>query len=151
METRQSCAGLRMTMCPDWTAAIGVGWPTLLGSRKHSTASSGSIVLISVGSGSRFGCRYALMKGVKVTGPMAEIRIVLVDDHPIFRHGLRTMLAREVGLKVVDEAADAASALSVVERSRPHVVLLDLRLSHASEPFPVDEGWQVRDTPRAAR
>jgi two-component system, NarL family, response regulator DevR len=73
------------------------------------------------------------MKGVKVTGPMAEIRIVLVDDHRIFRQGLRTMLAREVGLKVVDEAADAASALSVVERSRPHVVLLDLRLSHASE------------------
>jgi two-component system response regulator DevR len=64
---------------------------------------------------------------------MAEIRVALVDDHSIFRQGLRAMLAREVGLQVVGEAADAPSALAMVERSRPHVVLLDLKLSTASE------------------
>src|SRR5215213_11946117 len=85
METQQSCAGSRTTMRPDWTAAIGVDWPTLLRSPRHLTATSGSIVRILEGSGSRSGCRYALVKGVKVTDPMAEIRIVLVDDHRIFR------------------------------------------------------------------
>jgi len=64
---------------------------------------------------------------------MTEIRVVLVDDHSIFRQGLRVMLDREPCLQVVGEAADPGAALSVVERAQPDVVLLDLKLSTASE------------------
>ncbi|WP_308424019.1 MadR family response regulator transcription factor [Saccharopolyspora thermophila] len=62
-------------------------------------------------------------------GPSAHVRIVLVDDHAIVRHGLRSVLEREDDLEVVGEAATAAEALAVVERTEPHIVLLDLKLS----------------------
>ncbi|MFC7343526.1 MadR family response regulator transcription factor [Saccharopolyspora griseoalba] len=58
-----------------------------------------------------------------------RVRIVLVDDHAIVRHGLRSVLEREGDLEVVGEAATAAEALTVVESAEPHIVLLDLKLS----------------------
>jgi len=64
---------------------------------------------------------------------MDETRIVLVDDHAIIRQGLRAMLGREAGFQVVGEAADAATALSVIAATRPHIVLLDLKLTTASD------------------
>jgi DNA-binding NarL/FixJ family response regulator len=57
------------------------------------------------------------------------IDIVLVDDHAIVRQGLRAVLEREADLRVVAEASSPAEALAVVARVRPHVVLLDLKLS----------------------
>jgi DNA-binding NarL/FixJ family response regulator len=62
-----------------------------------------------------------------------ELMIVLVDDHPVVRQGLRSILDREVDMTVVGEAATAAEARAVVERSRPDIVLLDLKLSTGSE------------------
>jgi DNA-binding NarL/FixJ family response regulator len=62
-------------------------------------------------------------------GASEHVRIVLVDDHAIVRHGLWSVLEREGDLQVVGEAATAAEALAVVERTRPHIVLLDLKLS----------------------
>jgi DNA-binding NarL/FixJ family response regulator len=62
-------------------------------------------------------------------GTATRVRIVLVDDHAIVRHGLRSVLEREGDLEVVGEAATAAEALTVVERADPHIVLLDLKLS----------------------
>ncbi|MBQ0927675.1 MadR family response regulator transcription factor [Saccharopolyspora endophytica] len=61
--------------------------------------------------------------------PRGQVRIVLVDDHAIVRHGLRSVLEREQDLHVVGEAATAAEAVDVVAAARPHVVLLDLKLS----------------------
>ncbi|WP_412519501.1 response regulator transcription factor [Actinomadura madurae] len=61
------------------------------------------------------------------------VRIVLVDDHAIVRHGLRSILEREADLEVVGEASTAAEALVVVERSRPTIVLLDLKLSTGAD------------------
>lgn len=63
----------------------------------------------------------------------AELRIVLVDDHPVVRQGLRFILDREHDMSVVGEAACAAEARAVVERSHPDIVLLDLKLSTGSE------------------
>jgi DNA-binding NarL/FixJ family response regulator len=60
-------------------------------------------------------------------------RIVLVDDHAILRQGLRSLLEREPDLQVVGEASSAGEALAVVERSRPTIVLLDMKLSPASD------------------
>ena len=64
--------------------------------------------------------------------PATEIRIVIVDDHSIVRQGLRAMLDREPGLRVVGEAAAPGSAMAMVAQARPDVVLLDLRLSPGS-------------------
>lgn len=63
----------------------------------------------------------------------APVRIVLVDDHAIIRQGLRSLLERERDLQVVGEASSAGEALAIVERTRPSMVLLDMKLSPASD------------------
>jgi RNA polymerase sigma factor (sigma-70 family) len=59
---------------------------------------------------------------------MSEIRIVLADDHTLVRHGLRLMIEREPGLKVVAEASNGKEAFLAVEASLPHVVVMDLAM-----------------------
>ncbi|GAA3381910.1 response regulator transcription factor [Cryptosporangium minutisporangium] len=54
--------------------------------------------------------------------------VVIVDDDELVRVGLRTILDHEPDLQVVGEAADAAEALSIVARTRPEVVLMDVRM-----------------------
>jgi DNA-binding NarL/FixJ family response regulator len=59
---------------------------------------------------------------------MSDIRIVLADDHTLVRQGLRLMLEREAGLKVVAEASNGREALDAVDRCLPHVVIMDLAM-----------------------
>jgi len=61
------------------------------------------------------------------------VSIVLIDDHAILRQGLRSLLEREPDLQVVGEASSAGEALAVVERTRPSIVLLDMKLSPAAD------------------
>ena len=56
------------------------------------------------------------------------IRLLIVDDHPVVRDGLRGMLADDPGLEVVGDASDGAEALRVVGTLRPDVILMDLRM-----------------------
>lgn len=56
------------------------------------------------------------------------IGIVLVDDHPVVRAGLRALLEGQPDLRVVGEAADADGALRTVRATAPAVVLMDLNL-----------------------
>jgi two-component system, NarL family, response regulator DevR len=56
-------------------------------------------------------------------------RVLIVDDHAILRRGVRSILELEQDIAVVGEAGGPAEALRAVERSRPEVVLLDLKLS----------------------
>jgi DNA-binding NarL/FixJ family response regulator len=56
------------------------------------------------------------------------IRLIIVDDHAIVRHGLRLILEQEPAITVVGEASSASEALEVVERTSPDVVLADLQL-----------------------
>ena len=56
------------------------------------------------------------------------IRILLVDDHPVVRAGLRALLEGQDDLIIVGEAADAVSAMETVRVSRPDAVLMDLSL-----------------------
>lgn len=63
--------------------------------------------------------------------PMADdprISVVIVDDHPVVRAGLRDMLSGEPDILVVGEAGDGAEALREIESLRPAVVLMDLRM-----------------------
>ncbi|TWP51788.1 response regulator transcription factor [Lentzea tibetensis] len=56
------------------------------------------------------------------------IRLVIVDDHPVVRDGLRGMFSSDRGFEVVGEAANGDEAVTVVEALRPDVVLMDLRM-----------------------
>jgi len=61
------------------------------------------------------------------------VGIVVVDEHAIVRQGLRSILERERDLRIVGEASTADEAMAVVERTRPAVVLLDLKLSTGAD------------------
>ena len=73
----------------------------------------------------------ALSGGV-VNNPKAEldesIHIVVVDDHPLFRHGLVQLLNSDDGFSVVGEASSAPEALSLTRKLKPHLVIADLGL-----------------------
>lgn len=56
------------------------------------------------------------------------IRILIADDHPVVRTGLRGMLSEEPGLEVTAEASDGAEAVTLTGRHLPEVVLMDLRM-----------------------
>jgi DNA-binding NarL/FixJ family response regulator len=53
---------------------------------------------------------------------------MIVDDHPVVRDGLRGMFDQVVDIEVVAEASDGFEALAMARRTRPHVVLMDLRM-----------------------
>lgn len=59
---------------------------------------------------------------------MDKIKVVLVDDHPVVREGLRTMLSTAPDIEVVAEAGDGLEALEKANEHRPQVVLMDLRM-----------------------
>lgn len=59
---------------------------------------------------------------------MAEIHVLLVDDHQVVRRGLRTFLEIQDDIKVVGEASDGAEGVARAEELRPDVVLMDIKM-----------------------
>jgi two-component system NarL family response regulator len=57
-----------------------------------------------------------------------KIRVLVVDDHPLMRLGLRTKIDAEPDMEVVGEAADGPAAVEAYAAHRPDIMLLDLRL-----------------------
>lgn len=57
-----------------------------------------------------------------------EITCLIVDDHEVVREGLRLSLSRAPHIRVIGEASDGASAVSLAERRKPHVVIMDVRM-----------------------
>lgn len=65
------------------------------------------------------------------TSAVRRLKVVIVDDHPVVRDGLRGMFEHEEAIDVVGEAADGQAALVVVRDTAPDVVLMDLRMPGA--------------------
>ena len=59
---------------------------------------------------------------------VADIRVLIADDHPVVRRGLRALLSTVDGFEVVGEAADGAEAVREAQLTRPDVVLMDVRM-----------------------
>src|SRR5258708_32245474 len=57
-----------------------------------------------------------------------SVRLVIADDHPIFRDGLRRLLEAEADLKVLGEASDGAEAVKLARQLKPDILLLDLAM-----------------------
>ena len=57
-----------------------------------------------------------------------KVRILLADDHTIFRDGLRKLLEAEPDFEVVGEAGDGADAINMVQQIKPEILLLDLAM-----------------------
>lgn len=58
----------------------------------------------------------------------SQITLVIADDHPVFRHGLRQIIEIESGLKVLGEASDGVEALRMIEEMKPDVAVLDVNM-----------------------
>ena len=58
----------------------------------------------------------------------SAIRVVIADDHPIFRHGLQQVVERQADMQVVDAVGDGVAALDSIRRLSPDVAVLDVRM-----------------------
>jgi len=68
------------------------------------------------------------MRFAPVQVHMNQIRVLIADDHDLFREGLRMLLAQDRGIMVVGEATDGLQALSLTESLQPDILLLDVRM-----------------------
>jgi len=63
---------------------------------------------------------------------MARIRVLLTDDHTLFRQGIRNLLSAEPDIEVVGEAANASDAVDIARQARPDLVLMDIGMTGMS-------------------
>jgi len=63
---------------------------------------------------------------------MGKIRVLIVDDYPMVRQGIRTMLSTERTIEIVGEASDGVEAVTMVAEKEPNVVLMDIRMPKMS-------------------
>ncbi|MGH2769070.1 MAG: response regulator, partial [Actinomycetota bacterium] len=69
---------------------------------------------------------------MEASGVPEPIRVVVVDDHALFRHGLQMVLEVEEDIQVVAEAGDGAEGVARAEQLAPDVVLMDVRMPRQS-------------------
>ena len=65
---------------------------------------------------------------IPVSTRLHRARVVLADDHPLFRDGLSRAISSHLGLELVGEASDGPEALALIEEFDPDVALLDIKM-----------------------
>jgi DNA-binding NarL/FixJ family response regulator len=80
----------------------------------------------------------------RAPGPSADLRVLVVDDHPMVRTALSEILSDEDGVTVVGECQDGSQVVEAVRRLRPDVVLMDYAM-------PVMNGLAATEALRAAK
>lgn len=73
-----------------------------------------------------------------------DIQILIADDHPLMRKGLRLSIDEDPGMKVVGEASDGEMALAMIAKLHPQIALLDIEM-------PKLEGWVLHVKLSSAR
>ena len=70
------------------------------------------------------------LEGTEVPAPISDepIRVLIVDDHALFRRGLVMVLEQEKDIDLVGEAGDGAEAVNIAQDTMPDVVLMDVRM-----------------------
>ncbi len=76
--------------------------------------------------------------------PQRQVKVLIADDHPLIRLGIRRLFDRSADITVVDEAEDGRQALDLIEKLDPDVLLLDLMM-------PVLDGFQVLERLRGSK
>lgn len=70
----------------------------------------------------------AMLKGIMAS----RIKVLIVDDHPLFRQGLRQMIETDGRFELVAEAGDGATALQLIQEKKPDIAVLDVNLPSLS-------------------
>jgi DNA-binding NarL/FixJ family response regulator len=65
-------------------------------------------------------------------GTVEKISIIIIDDHPVIRHGVTSVLKKQSDMTVVGESDTAASALPVIKKHKPDVAILDITMTGIS-------------------
>ena len=63
---------------------------------------------------------------------MATISIFIIDDHPVIRHGVSSVLKKKEGIEIIGEASDGPTALKKLKTLKPDVIILDITLKGLS-------------------
>jgi DNA-binding NarL/FixJ family response regulator len=77
-----------------------------------------------------------------------KIQLVIIDDHPVIRHGLRTLIELEDDMEIIGDASDGPSGLELILSKQPDVALIDLRMPGMNG---VEVMRQVRATQHVTR
>jgi DNA-binding NarL/FixJ family response regulator len=78
----------------------------------------------------------------------STIRVLLADDHTMFRQGLKEMLATDEDVRIVGEAENGAEAVEIARREKPDVVVLDVEMPVMGATEAMEQMLQLSPTPR---
>ena len=71
-----------------------------------------------------------LTKPDQKKGVMMSLRVIIADDHALFREGLRSLLSKEPDIEVVAEAGDGSTAVRLAQELQPDLIMMDLTMPH---------------------